>query len=200
VAVGFVAVGLAAVAASVACGAVRETSQTVAARRLWWVAGLIAAPVAVAVYVASPVPVAPALAAGGIVAAALIDAVEGRVPTPVANLTTAVSVAALGVYAGERQEGGALLLVPVLLALLLAAGLGALWLVRAAGLGDVRLAVATVTAMVAGLDGLLLVAWCAFATAGVAVAVLRLTGRRRFRRLPFGPGMAIGWLVAILVG
>jgi prepilin signal peptidase PulO-like enzyme (type II secretory pathway) len=200
VADGFVAAGLAVVAALVAAAAVRATAEAPPLQRRWWVAGLIAAPASAVAYAASPVPVAPALAAGGIVAAAVVDAVEGRIPTPVANGTTAVSVAALGVYAGARHEGAALLLGPGLLALALAGGLGALWLARAAGLGDVRLAAATVTAMVSGAEGPLLVAGAAFATAGLAVVGLRLAGRSRPRRLPFGPGLAIGWLVAILVG
>ena len=192
--------GLAVVAAVVAAGAVRATARASALQRWWWVAGLVAAPVAVVAHAASPVPIAAALTAGGMVAAAVIDAVEGRIPTPVANGTTAVAVAALGIYAGHRGEGVDLLLVPVALALLLAVGLGLLWVVRAAGLGDVRLAAATVTAMVSGIEGLLLVAWCAFAVAGLAVVALRLTGRRSPGHLPFGPGLAVGWLVAILVG
>jgi hypothetical protein len=191
--------GLAVVAAVVASGAVRATAQAPALQRRWWAAALVAAPIAAVAYAASPVPVAAALTAGGMVAAAVVDAAEGRIPTPVANGTSAVAVAALGVYAGERGEGVDLLLVPVALALALAVGLGLLWVVRAAGLGDVRLAASTVTAMVGGVEGLLLVAWCAFAVAGLTVVVLRLTGRRTPGRLPFAPGLAVGWLVAILV-
>jgi len=191
-------VGLALVAAVVAGVAVRTTSRSGQAARLWWVAALVAGGAAVATQQASPVPVAAGLAAGGIVAAAVVDAAENRIPTPVAHATTAVSLAALAVYAQSRSDWSELVVGPVLFAALLVAACTLLWAAGAMGFGDVRLAAATVTAFVSGAEGALLVLWCAFVVSGVAVVVLRLTGRR-LRHLPFGPGLALGWLVAILV-
>ncbi|HEY8543693.1 MAG TPA: hypothetical protein VIL36_01550 [Acidimicrobiales bacterium] len=189
---------LAVVTAAVARTAVSWSAREAGTRRLAWPAAGLAAVAAAVVAAASAVPVAAGLAAGGIVAAAVVDAAERRIPTPVANGTTAVSMAVLGVYAGARGEAGRLLVRPGLLALALAVGLGLLWVLRAAGMGDVRLGAATVTAMVGGAEAVLLVAWCAFATVGLVAVGLHLTGHRPARRLPFGPGLAVGWLVAIL--
>lgn len=174
-------------------------ASTPAGQRLWWLGGLVGAGVSGVAQAQSPVPVAAGLAAGGIVAAAVVDAVEGRVPTLVAHTTTAVSLAGLTAYAADRGKWGELLVGPVLFAALLVAGCTVLWLARAVGFGDVRLAAATVTAMVAGAEGLLLVTWVAFVVTGLAVVVLRLVGHKP-KHLPFGPGLAVGWFVAILLG
>jgi len=190
---------VAVLAAAVAAIGVRTTAHTDGGRRLWWLGGLLAGAASALTQAASPVPAAPGLAAGGIVAAALVDVVEGRVPTLLAHAATAVSLVALGAYAADRGEWGELLVGPVLFAALLVAGCTVLWLARAVGFGDVRLAAATVTAMVAGAEGLLLVVWGAFVVTGLAVVVLRLVGRGP-KHLPFGPGLAVGWVVAILLG
>jgi len=190
---------VAALAALVAAVALRRTAHTGVGRGLWWLGALLAAGASGLTQAASPVPAAPGLAAGGIVAAALVDAAEGRVPTLVAHATTAVSLMALAVYAADRHEWGQLVVGPVVFTALLVAGCAVLWLARAMGFGDVRLAAATVTAMVAGAEGLMLVAWSAFVVAGLAVVGLRLLGRKP-KQLPFGPGLAVGWVVAILLG
>lgn len=190
--------GLALVAAVVAGVAVRTTSRSPQAERLWWLAALVASGTAAAAQEVSPVPTAVGLAAGGIVAAATVDAAEGRVPTVVAHGTTAVSLASLAVYAHSRGDWSELVGGPVVFAALLAGACTLFWALGTMGFGDVRLAAATITALVSGAEGAMLVLWCAFVASGLAVVALRLVGRRP-GHLPFGPGLALGWLVAILV-
>lgn len=190
---------LVALAGVVAAVVVRTTAHTPRARGLWWLAGPLAAGVAAATQAASPVPTAVGLAAGGIVGVAVIDAAEGRIPTAVAWATTAVSWVALVSYAVARDQWGRLVVGPALFGALLVGACLLLWLAKAMGFGDVRLAAATVTALVSGAEGMMLVLWCAFVVSGLTALALRLAGRR-LRRLPFGPGLAAGWLVAVLLG
>lgn len=167
--------------------------------RRWWAASLTAVGVATVAWLESPVPVAAALAAVGLVAAGFVDATEGRIPTPLAHGTTAVSVVALAVTAWDRDEWGDLLLRPVVLTAALVAVLGVFWLLGWLGFGDVRLAAATVTAMVPGSGGPVVVGWVALAATGIVVLVERLRGRRP-KQLPFGPGLVVGWLAAVAFG
>jgi hypothetical protein len=186
------------VAAVLAAAATHRTAH--AAKHLWWVAALVAAPVAAVVHGASPVPWAPTVATGGLVAAALVDTVEQRIPTSVAHLTTGVSLVALTAYAADRGAWGDLLVRPVLLTAPVVAGFALLWLAREAGLGDVRMAASILTAMVVGPRSLLLVVWGAFALAGPVMLVVRRVRRDRPRTVAFGPCFLAGWLLAIAVG
>jgi leader peptidase (prepilin peptidase)/N-methyltransferase len=180
----------------VASVGVRAAARTPGARRWWWVAGIVGGGVAAVAWAQSPVPVAAALTAGGLVAAAAVDAAEDRIPTPLAYGTTAVSTLALALTAWDRSEWGDLLVRPLVATGLMAAVFGVLWLVGWMGFGDVRLATATITAMVPGSGGPVVVAWLALAATGVLVVVQRLRGHRP-KHLPFGPGLALGWLAAI---
>lgn len=175
---------------------VRGTAHSDGGKRVWWVAGVLGGGASWVAFVQSPVPAAAALAAGGMAAASVVDIVEFRIPTPVAHLTTAISLGVLGVYAAARHDWGGLVVRPVLLAAVLMAVFIVLWLPGWVGFGDVRLAAATVTAMVPGSGGPIVVGWLAFAVSGLAVLVLRATGKRS-KDVPFGPGLAIGWLVAV---
>jgi prepilin signal peptidase PulO-like enzyme (type II secretory pathway) len=75
-------------------------------------------------------------------------------------------------------------------------GLAAVWLAGGMGFGDVRLAGATITAMVGGIVALATVAMVAY----TAVGVTALATRRRHVRLPFGPALVVGWLAAVAIG
>jgi leader peptidase (prepilin peptidase) / N-methyltransferase len=164
------------------------------ARRLWWVAGVIGA--------LGPVVAVPAvygLPAGALAAAAVVDAVEGRIPTPLAYMGTALAVVALvgqSVASGDRGP----LLRAVALTVLFVGILTIVWLAGGIGFGDVRLACATATATARGLAGLVTMAWLAFLVAGVIVVATRRSGdseHRKGRTVPFGPALVAGWFLAI---
>lgn len=186
-----------ALAAAVAAGlAVRASGREERTKRRWWVASGLAVVAAVAAS-GHPVAVAAGLAGAGLAAAAVVDASEGRIPTPVAHGTTAVS---LVLMAGDALASGEW--APVTRAVGLTAGLVAvftvLWLAGGMGFGDVRLAAATVTASTAGVPGLVALVWGAFLSAGALVAGRRIVGRRS-GSVPFGPALAAGWLLAVAV-
>jgi leader peptidase (prepilin peptidase) / N-methyltransferase len=84
------------------------------------------------------------LAGAGLGAAAVVDALEQRVPTSVAHGTTTVSVASLVVVAATSGRWGDLGIAAAATGFIVVV-YGALWFARAVGLGDVRLAAATVT-------------------------------------------------------
>lgn len=189
--------GLAAIAAVTAAYGVRRFSHTDDATRLWWLASALAAGAALVAALRSGTPVPAGLAAGGIAAAVVVDAVEGRIPTPVAHGTTAVSLMALTVHATVTGEWGMVAWAVVLTTGLVLA-FGVLWLAHGIGFGDVRLAAALVTAMTGGTQGLLALVYTAFILGAGVILVRRLLGRRG--EFPFGPALALGWFVAVAVG
>lgn len=193
--VNVVTVVLAAGAAAAAAAGVRFGARTDRARGLWWVAGLAAATGAV-VGSGGPVRVAAAASAAGLAAGAVVDVVEGRIPIAVAHGATAASLLlVIGHGLGTGDPAGAALAVG--LSALFVACLGLLWLAGLIGFGDVRLAGATVTAMVPGVAGLVVLALAAFAAAGAFAVVRRLSGARG--RVPFAGPLALGWLVSLAV-
>jgi prepilin signal peptidase PulO-like enzyme (type II secretory pathway) len=191
---------LAVVAAIVAGLSVKLSAHTKRAKGLCWVASAGAFWAAVIAVQRSPVPVAAALAAGGLAAAAWVDLLEHRVPTVVAYGATVLSLVALAAHAVDSGDWRDVAVAVGLTAVLVVVVLGGLWLGGAMGFGDVRLGAATVTAMVSGWVGLLALVVVAFAAAGVGSVVRR----RRQRRdpdadVPFAPALALGWLVAVAI-
>ena len=185
---------------ALACGGasavlVRAYGSAARTRSLWWVAALAAGGAALLGSL-SPVPAAAALAGIGLAAAAVIDAVETRIPSSLAHGTTCVSGFALVVDAWRTADwalagaavAGTVIVVVVFLALWLAGGMG---------FGDVRLAASTVTASVAGVGGAVMLLWGAFAAAGVT-AVLRWRRGGGRAPVPFGPALAVGWVLAVV--
>jgi hypothetical protein len=193
-------------AGAVAAGAVVLSGHAAPTRRLSWLAGVLAA-VAAAVVVASgaPVPVGSALAGAGLVAAAVVDGAEGRIPTAVAYATGVVAAASLVAHAALARDPGAALRAAVLTGVLVAA-CASLWLVGAMGFGDVRLAAGTATAMLGGAAALVLLVWCGAVAAGLLALRRRVVVRARWtggdagfpRPVPFGPALAAAWLVAVV--
>lgn len=190
-----VTASVAVVAATAAGLAVRASADEARTRRLWWVASGLAAIAAVAA-AGHPVAVAAGLAGAGLAAAAVVDASERRIPTPVAHGTTALS---LVLMAGDALVTGDW--APLGRAVGLTAGLVAvftvLWLAGGMGFGDVRLAAATLTASTTGVPGLVALAWGAFLVTGVVVVGRRIVGHHD-GHVPFGPGLAAGWLLAVI--
>lgn len=182
------------VAGVTAAWGVKRYSHEARTTGLWWLASALAAAAAMVAALRSDTPVAAGLAAGGLAAAAVIDAVEGRIPARLAQGTTLASLVALAAQATATGEwwmvGRAILLTAVLVL-----GLGALWVAHQVGFGDVRLAAALVTAMTGGVGGLVVLVYVAFPFAGAVVVVRRL--RRRRGTFPFGPALILGWLVAV---
>jgi prepilin signal peptidase PulO-like enzyme (type II secretory pathway) len=190
-----------AAAAVVAALGVRIGGRTATARGLWWLAVGGAAVGALVAVARSPAPVAAALAAGGLAAAAVVDAVEHRIPTAVAHGTTLLSLGLLAAHAVDADAWGPVVRAIGLTALLVVA-LAGVWLAGGAGFGDVRLAAATVTAMVTGAAALANLVVVAFLVAGVGALATRATRGTRApgdHRLtvPFGPALALGWLAAV---
>ena len=148
---GQVATALLAIAAgAVAAAAVRSTAGAVRTRGLWWVGALGAAGAAATVAVTgAPVPVGSAIAGAGLSAAAVVDAVEGRVPTGVAFGTAVVACGSLVAHALLSGDLGGAVRAAALTGLLVA-GCAALWVAGAMGFGDVRLATGTATGMLGG--------------------------------------------------
>lgn len=171
-------------------------AESARARSLWWVAAVGAAGAAV-LGMWSSTPVAVAIAAGGLAAAAVIDAVETRIPAPLAHGTTVASALALVADAWWSADWAPARTAAVWTAVIVVVFLG-LWLVGGMGYGDVRLAASTVTASVSGMAGAVTLLWGAFAAAGVTAA---FRGRRpraeRRAPVPFGPALAAGWLLAV---
>jgi hypothetical protein len=193
-------------AGGVAAAAIRWTASGPAARGLWWVGGTVAAVAAWAVVASgAPVPVGSALAGAGLAAAAVVDAVEGRIPTPVAY-ATAVTAALSIVVAGLSGDVGAAVRAAALTGVFVL-GCAALWLAGAIGFGDVRLAAGTATAMLGGAPALVLVVWASAA----GVGSLALFGRSRWGgrpdrgevvdrpSVPCAPAFALAWLLAVVV-
>jgi prepilin signal peptidase PulO-like enzyme (type II secretory pathway) len=167
-------------------------------RSCWWVAAATAALAALVASSRSPVPVASSACAAGLTAAAVIDAVEGRIPAVLARGTMAAAWGLLvvdGVVSGEWT----VVVVAGLLTGVLVLGFTFLWLANGMGFGDVRLAGATVTAMASGVEGLAVLVAAAFMLAAVVVVARRVRARRG-GGAPFGPALAFGWLVATWVG
>ena len=140
----------------------------------------------------SSVPVAAAIAGGGLAAAAVVDAVELRIPTSLAYAVAGASGFALVVSAFFSSSspwsllGRAALATGVVVALFLV-----LWAFGGMGFGDVRLALAaTPTAAVAGgsaVAGVAALLWGAFAAAGFMLVPIALASRRRARVAPAAP-------------
>ncbi|HEY8524608.1 MAG TPA: A24 family peptidase [Acidimicrobiales bacterium] len=211
---------LAAVSGGVAGALVRVYGSSPRTMRLWWLAALGAATAAVLGASWSSTPVAVAVAGCGLAAAAVIDAVETRIPARLAHGTTACSALALVVGAWWSSDWA-----PAWTAAGWTAGIVvlflALWLVGGMGYGDVRLAASTVTASVSGAAGAVTLLSGAFAAAGVTAAVQgwgrrsqsAASGRPRGERdqrgeggrlgdgrhVPFGPALAAGWLLAVVL-
>jgi prepilin signal peptidase PulO-like enzyme (type II secretory pathway) len=188
-------VAVVAAAAAVAGLGVWLTGRTPRTRSLWWLAAGAAGAASIIALVRSPVPIAAGLMAGGLAAAAVVDASEGRIPTVLAHGTTLGSLVLLGAHAFDTGDSGEVIAACILTAGLVL-GLGAVWLAGGMGFGDVRLASATVTAMVGGVLALATVAFVAYGAVGVTAVVTR----RRHVRLPFGPALALGWLAAVAIG
>jgi prepilin signal peptidase PulO-like enzyme (type II secretory pathway) len=135
------------------------------------------------------------LASVGLSVAAVVDVLERRVPTAVAHGTTVISVVGLAALASTSDLWRDLALALAATGLVVAVYAG-LWLARAAGFGDVRLAAATVTAAPAGVgyvSAMLLVPALVVGTIGLVQLVLR----RRVTSLPMAPALVAGWLVAV---
>jgi prepilin signal peptidase PulO-like enzyme (type II secretory pathway) len=136
-----------------------------------------------------------ALAGAGLSVAAVVDALERRVPTTVAHGTTVVSgvvLLAIAAGSGRWDDLGVAAAATGFVVLIY----GSLWFVRALGLGDVRLAAATLSA---GPGGLAYVSTMLFVPAvalGVA-GLVQFVVRRRITALPMGPALVAGWLVAL---
>lgn len=179
-----------------AAGLVLAYGESERTRSLWWLAALAGGGAAVAGGW-SPVPAAAAIAAVGLSAAALIDAVESRIPATLAHGTTAASGLALAHHAWRSADWTPAWTAAACTAVVVAAFL-ALWFAGGMGYGDVRLAAATVTASVSGLAGMITLLWGAFAAAGVTAIVhwQRHSGVRR-SPVPFAPALAAGWLLAV---
>jgi len=128
--------------------------------------------------------VAVAVAASGLVAAAVIDACELRIPARLAGGAAGISFVALAVDAW-RSSAWTGLATAVAGTAVVAAVFAALWLVGAMGFGDVRLATATLTASLT-LAGTLTFLWTTFAAAGVTAVVVRRR-RRAASASPRGP-------------
>jgi prepilin signal peptidase PulO-like enzyme (type II secretory pathway) len=185
--------------AALAAGlAVRRTGKTATSRRRWWAAA-VAAAVGAGVAAGGPAPAAGAVGAAGLAAAAVVDATEGRVPTAVAHATTLLSSLALVAH-GIGVDDEAAVVRALVLAAVLAAALALLWLAGLAGFGDVRLSGAVVSGLLPGLPALAVVAGVALTTTGLVACAGRVGRSRRMApTVPFAPGLALGWLVAVAV-
>lgn len=136
-----------------------------------------------------------AVAGAGLSVVAVVDALERRVPTAVAHGTTVLSGVGLVVVAAGSGRWGDLGVAAAATGFVVLV-YGALWFVRALGLGDVRLAGATLSAGAGGLayvSTMLFVPAVALGVAGLGQFVVR----RRITALPFGPALVAGWLVAL---
>jgi leader peptidase (prepilin peptidase)/N-methyltransferase len=190
----------AAVALLAAVGAgvpVRVLARTPRACSCWWIASAIA-PVGLLVATRSAAPAAATLSGVGLSAAAVIDAVEGRIPTALAGGTTAAVSVLLAGHGLVTGEWGVVLRAAAL-ALGLTAAFHLVWLSGGMGFGDVRLAGATASAFTSGVRGLAVLLGGAFALTTVLVVVRRRLGGSR-GRVPFAPALAVGWLAATWLG
>lgn len=190
-------VGLAAAAAGVSALAVRWFAHEKRTRGLAWAAAgltLVAAVPAAGM----TVPVATLLAGAGLAAAAVVDLAERRIPTPVAHTTTGVSAVALVSWSGFVQGEWGMVLSALLLTGAMVLVFAVIWLVGGMGFGDVRMAGGLLTAMTTGFSGLMVAFEVAFLTTGVYVIWRRLR-HNKGGTVPFGPGLFVGWLVAIAV-
>lgn len=200
---------LAVAAGAVAATAIRRTARDARARLLWWVGAAGAAAAAIAVAASgAPVPVGSAFAGAGLVAAAVVDGVEGRVPAVLAYGTAVVAGGSLAAAAVLSGDPGAAVRAAALTGVLVA-GCAVLWLVGAMGFGDVRLAAGTATAMLGGAPALVLVVWVGAVGAGLVALRRRLPAlagpaphgaddARARRPVPFAPPLTLAWLVAVV--
>ena len=200
---------LAVVAAALAGASVRATAATRRARHRWWI-GAVAAAGATAAVVASdaPVPIASALVAAGLAACAVVDVSDGRIPTPLAYGTTAVSTVGLLAHAASADDWGAVGRALALTAVV-AAVCALLWVTGVMGFGDVRLSWGTATAMMGGVPALAVFIWVAAAVVGGMAVARRMADapsgrdeaapRSPRRPVPFAPGLAVAWLVGVVV-
>lgn len=188
--------GWAGLAATVAALGSAWLAQRVAKRRTSVVPPIAAAFAGAAGLIAWARPAGPllALVGVGLGAAAAVDLVEHRIPTPVAHATTAVSL--LGMSLAAMATGAW----PALAAAIAATGVvvavyAVLWLVGGVGFGDVRLAAATLTAGTGGIayvSGMLVVPLTIVGIAGLAQVVVRRRGE-----LPLGPAIVAAWMVQV---
>jgi len=134
------------------------------------------------------------LAGVGLGAAAGVDLVERRIPTPIAHGTTIVS--GIVVTASLLSEGNLRGLVTLWLSTATVVTIYAvLWLAGGVGFGDVRLAAATVSAAGAGLGYVAAMVMVPILVLPVIAIGWRLAGRPS--PVPYGPALAAGWLVAL---
>src|SRR3954454_16452387 len=141
---------------------------------------------------------APALLLWGcaLVAAACCDAVTQRVPTPLVRQAGIVTCALLTVGLAVQGDWTGLLISGVAA---VASGLTLLlcWRFAGAGFGDVRLATLGGLGLGHATHHGLLVALAGFALIiGVQAAITVARGGDRRRNIPYGPALAIGFLLA----
>jgi len=134
------------------------------------------------------------MAGAGLSAGAAVDLVERRVPTRVAHATTAGSLIGLAAWVASNGRWDQFV-VAVAAAAMVTAVFAALWLARAVGFGDVRLAAATVSAGTGGLSYMSAMFLVPIVLLGVGGLAQLLLGRRG--PMPFGPALVVGWLVAV---
>jgi leader peptidase (prepilin peptidase)/N-methyltransferase len=144
---------------------------------------------------------APALLVWGcaLVAAACCDAVTQRIPTPLVRQAGVSTCALLTVGLAVQGDWSGLVLSGVAA---VACGLTLLlcWQLAGAGFGDVRLAALGGLGLGHATHRGLLLALAVFALITVTLAVITLTrGRDRRSTFPYGPALAVGFLLAATV-
>jgi Flp pilus assembly protein protease CpaA len=155
--------------------------------------GTAALVVVAAAAVTGGAPIA-VLAGVGLGAAAGVDLVERRIPTPIAHGTTIVS--GILVTISWLREGNPRGLVTLWLSTaVVVAVYAALWLAGVVGFGDVRLAAATVSAAGAGFGYVAAMVVAPLLVLPVIAIGWRLAGRPP--PVPYGPALVAGWLVAL---
>jgi leader peptidase (prepilin peptidase)/N-methyltransferase len=147
----------------------------------------------------------PALCAlvAGLIALTVIDLDHQRLPTPIVFVTGATSGALLVIASIELHDSAALVHGVIAGAVAFAVFAGIFYAVpHGMGFGDVRLA--GLCGAVLGWIGYRITAvgfMMSFVTAGIfGVALLALGRAGRKTRVPFGPFLALGTVIAILVG
>jgi prepilin signal peptidase PulO-like enzyme (type II secretory pathway) len=134
------------------------------------------------------------LAGVGLGAAAGVDLVERRIPTPIAHGTTIVSgiVVTVSLLSEGNQRGLVTLWLSTATVVTIYV---VLWLAGGVGFGDVRLAAATVSAAGAGLGYVAAMVTVPLLVLPVLAIGWRLAGRPP--PVPYGPALVAGWLVAL---
>jgi prepilin signal peptidase PulO-like enzyme (type II secretory pathway) len=161
-------------------------------RRPHGAAAVTAATVVVIAAAASRADPVALTAAVGLGAAAAVDLVERRIPTPIAHGTT-LAVGILVATTSMAHGWEAVATVGLSMAAVVATYAG-LWLAGGVGFGDVRLASATVSAATAGLQYVVAMVVVPLVVVPVVAVGWRLSGRHP--PSPFGPALVAGWLVA----